>query len=92
MVRTVRASASGRRRRHGQTKIVLLKISPEYPKDNVEKQTLGKYLEKIGCSRLLTVPWGIFDHKALATELIGEPDNRYDGSLRAHSEHWTADF
>ena len=46
---------------------VHLKVAPECPKDDKARQTLINYLEKIDCSGLLAVQWGVFNHEALAT-------------------------
>ena len=72
--------------------VVHLRVAPDYPNDDEAKLTLIHFLEKMGCSDLLAEPWGVFDHPQLATELIGKPEERYEGSLRANPEHWKRDF
>ena len=53
---------------------VHLRVAPDYSKDDEAKLTLVHFLEKMGCSGLLAVPWEIFDHPQLATELISQPE------------------
>ena len=67
---------------------VHLRVASDYSKDEQAKLTLLHFLEKMGCNGLLAVPWGVFDHSQLATELIGKPEERYEGSLRANPEYW----
>ena len=66
---------------------VHLRVSPDNPKDDEAKLTLIHFLEKMGCSKLLAVPWEVFDHPPLTTELIGDPEEQYEGSLQANREH-----
>ena len=71
---------------------VHLRVAPGYPKEEHDKIILLHFLEKMGCSGLLAVPWGVFDLPQLAIELIGEPDPAFEGSLRANLVYWTRDF
>ena len=71
---------------------VHLKVASENPKDDEAKLTLIHFLEKMGYSGLLAVPSGVFDHPHLATKLIGQSEELYEGRLRANPEHWQADF
>lgn len=68
----------------------VLRVSPAIPQKEEDIQVLTKYLDLMGCKGLLEVPWG-FKEEQLAVELIGSPDNRYDGSIRAHPYLWTTD-
>ena len=83
---------SGERSAWKKPAVLHLRVSLDYLKDQEVKLTLIHFLEKMGCSGLLVVPWGVFDHPQLATEFIGDPDEYYEGSLRANPEHWQADF
>ena len=71
---------------------VHLRVAPDYPKDDQDKIILFHFLEKMGCSGLLAVPWGVFDHLQLATELIGDPNPDFEGSLWANPKFWQRDF
>ena len=65
------------------------KVFPAIPEADADKKVLRHYLEIMGCLGLLKVPWGGKNPELLA-ELMGTPDNRFDGLLRAHPEKWTA--
>ena len=78
--RRSRATASG--------SFVLQKVTAIIPAAQEELRVLETYLEVMGCSGLLGAPWA-FANEALATELQGVPDARFDGMLRAHPERWT---
>ena len=67
-------------------------MAPDYPKEDQEELILLQFLEKMGCSGLLAVSWGVFDHPQLATELIGDPNPDFEGSLRANPKFWLRDF
>ena len=41
---------------------VHLRVAPDYPKNDPDKIILLHFLEKMGCSGLLAVRWGVFDH------------------------------
>ena len=84
--------SGGRSARKKPAAFVHLQVAPEYPKEEQDKLTLLHFLEKMGCNRLLAAPWGVFDHPQLATELIGEPEARFEGSLRANPSYWEWDF
>ena len=75
------AAMSGGRSARKKPVFVHLRVSPDYPKDQEAKLTLIHFLKKMGCSGLLVVPWGVFDHPQLTTEPIGDPEEQYKGSL-----------
>ena len=83
---------SGGRSAQKKLSFVHIRVSPDYLKKLEDKTTLFHYLEKMECNGLLAVPWGIFDHPQLATELLAEPEERYADSFRANPQHWRADF
>ena len=83
---------SGGRSARKKASFVHLRVTPEYPRQLREKTVLLDYLDKMGCNGLLAVPWGVFDHPQLATELLAEPDERYAESLRSNPQHWRAEF
>ena len=68
--------------------VVLQKVAAEIPASPEDLRVLECYLEVMGCSGLLSVPWA-FQSEALAAELVGAPANQYDGRIRAHPEDWT---
>src|SRR4028118_2313974 len=78
----------GGRSARKKASFVHLRVTPEYPRQLREKMVLLDYLDKMGCNGLLAVPWGVFDHPQLATELLAEPDERYAESLRSNPQHW----
>ena len=75
---------SGGRSARKKASFVHLRVTPENPRQLREKTVLLDYLDKMGCNGLLAVPWGVFDHPQLATELLAEPDERYAESLRSN--------
>ena len=75
---------SGGRSARKKPAFVHLRVVPDYSKEDQDKIILLHFLEKMGCSGLLAVPWGVFDHPQLVTELIGKPDPDFEGSLRAN--------
>ena len=84
--------SGGRSARKKPAPFVYLRGAPDYPKKEQDKLTLLHFLEKMGCNSLLAAPLGVFDHLQLATELIGEPEVRFEGSLRANPSYRERDF
>ena len=80
-VRERPATMSGGRSARKKPSFVHVRVAPDYPHKLEDKSTLLDYLEKMGCNGLLAVPWGVFDHPQLATELLAKPDERYAESL-----------
>ena len=81
------ATVSGGRSARKKSSVVHVRVAPNYPHKLEDKTTLLDYLEKMGCNGLLAVPWRVFDHPQLATELLTQPEERYSGSLRANPQH-----
>ena len=84
--------SGGRSVRNKPTAYIYLRVAPDYPKEKQEKLTLLHFLEKMGYNGLLAAPWGVFDHPQLATELINEPEARFEDSLRANPSYWEWEF
>ena len=59
------------------------------PKSVKERELLEEDLRRIGCHGFLGKPWGLRMEEMVA-ELIGEKDNRWDGTVRQALEKWTA--
>ena len=69
--------------------IVLKAVVPGMPKSVKERELLEEDLLRIGCHGFLGKPWGSRMEEMVA-ELIGEKDNRWDGTMRQAPEKWTA--
>ena len=53
---------SGGRSARKRPAFVHLRVSPDYPMDEEAMLTFIHFFEKMGCSKLLAEPWGVFDH------------------------------
>ncbi|KAL8930887.1 MAG: hypothetical protein Q9211_007204, partial [Gyalolechia sp. 1 TL-2023] len=62
-----------------------------FPTEEIGIRILRRNLETMGCAGFMDVAWGIKDGN-LVTKLMGDPDNRYNESLRAHQERRTYNF
>ena len=69
--------------------IALKAVVPGMPKNVKDKELLEEDLRRIGCHGFLGKPWGLRVEEMVA-ELIGEKDNRWDGTVRQALEKWTA--
>ena len=69
--------------------IALKAVVPGMPKSVKERELLEEDLRRIGCHGFLGKPWGLRMEEMVA-ELIGEKDNRWDGTVRQAPEKWTA--
>ena len=79
------AGGGGAKKR--KMKISPFKVLPDFLKRGEENQILCNWLDDMGCTGLMLMPWGAFTNNNLATELEENSDDRYDNSLRAHPEH-----
>ena len=69
--------------------ISLKAVVPGLPKNAKDRELLEEDLRRIGCHGLLRKPWGLRMEEMVA-EIIGEKDNRWDGTVRQAPEKWTA--
>ena len=68
--------------------MALKAVVPGMPKSVKEREMLEEDLRRIGCHGFLGKPWGLRMEEMVA-ELIGEKDNRWDGTVRQVPEKWT---
>ena len=69
--------------------ISLKAVVPGLPKNAKDRELLEEDLRRIRCHGLLGKPWGLRMEEMVA-EIIGEKDNRWDGTVRQAPEKWTA--
>ena len=69
--------------------MALKAVVPGMPKSVKDRELLEEDLRQIGCHGFLGKPWGLRMEDMVA-ELIGEKDNRWDGTVRQAPEKWTA--
>ena len=69
--------------------MALKAVVPGMPKSVKDRELLEEDLRRIGCHDFLKKPWGLRMEEMVA-ELIGEKDNRWDGTVRQVPEKWTA--
>ena len=69
--------------------MALKAVVPGMPKSVKDRELLEEDLRRIGCHGFLRKPWGLWMEEMVA-ELIGEKDNRWDGTVRQAPEKWTA--
>ena len=60
--------------------ISLKAVVPGLPKNSKDRELLEEDLRRIGCHGLLGKPWGLRMEEMVA-EIIGEKDNRWDGTV-----------
>ena len=65
--------------------IALKAVVPGTPKSVKDSELLEEDLRRIGCHGFLGKPWGLRMEEMVA-ELIGEKDNRWDGTVRQAPE------
>ena len=61
--------------------ISLKAVVPGMPKNAKDKELLEEDLRRIECHGFLGNPWGLRMEEMVA-EIIGEKDNRWDGTVR----------
>ena len=64
-------------------------VVPGVPKSVRDRELLEEDLQRIGCHRFMGKPWGLW-MEDLVVELLGDKDNRWDGTVCQAPEKWTA--
>ena len=63
-------------------------VVPGMPKSVKDRELLEEDLQQIGCHGFIGKPWGLRMEEMVA-ELLGDKDNRWDGTVRQAPEKWT---
>ena len=69
--------------------MALKAVVPGVPKSVRDRELLEEDLRRIGCHGFARKPWGL-QMEDLVVELLGDKDNRWDGTVRQAPEKWTA--
>ena len=69
--------------------MALKAVVPGVPKNVTDRELLVEDLRRIGCHGFAGKPWGL-RMEDLVVELLGDKDNRWDGTVRQAPEKWTA--
>ena len=69
--------------------MALKAVVPGVPKSVRDRELLEEDLRRIGCHGFMGKPWGL-RMEDLVVELLGDKDNRWDGTVRQAPEKWTA--
>ena len=69
--------------------MALKAVVPGMPKSVKDRELLEEDLRRIGCHGFIGKPWGLRMEDMVA-ELLGDKDNRWDGTVRQAPEKWTA--
>ena len=69
--------------------MALKAVVPGMPKSVKDRELLEEDLWRIGCHGFIRKPWGLW-MEDLVAELLGDKDNRWDGTVRQAPERWTA--
>ena len=69
--------------------MALKAVVPGVPKSVRDRELLEEDLRRIGCHGFIGKPWGL-RMEDLVVELLGDKDNRWDGTVRQPPEKWTA--
>ena len=69
--------------------MALKAVVPGVPKNVRDRELLEEDLRRIGCHGFAEKPWGL-QIEDLVVELLGDKDNRWDGTVRQALEKWTA--
>ena len=69
--------------------MALKAVVPGMPKSVKDQELLEEDLRRIGCHGFIGKPWGL-RMEDLVAELLGDKDNRWDGTVRQAPERWTA--
>ena len=69
--------------------MALKAVVPGVPKSVRDRELLEEDLRRIGCHGFVGKPWGL-RMEDLVVELLGDKDNRWDGTVRQAPEKWTA--
>ena len=68
--------------------MALKAVVPGMPKSVKDRELLEEDLRWIGCHEFIGKPWGMRMEDMVA-ELLGDKDNRWDGTVRQVPEKWT---
>ena len=68
--------------------MALKAVIPGMPKSVKDRELLEEDLRRIGCHGFIGKPWGLRMEDMVA-ELLGDKDNRWDGTVRQALEKWT---
>ena len=69
--------------------MALKAVVPGVPKSMRDRELLEEDLRRIRCHGFIGKPWGL-RMEDLVVELLGDKDNRWDGTVRQAPEKWTA--
>ena len=69
--------------------MALKAVVPDMPKSVKDMELLEEDLRRIGCFGFIGKPWGLW-MEDMVVELLGDKDNRWDGTVRQAPEKWTA--
>ena len=69
--------------------MALKAVVPGMPKSVRDRELLEEDLRQIGCHGFAGKPWGLW-MEDLVVELLGDKDNRWDGTMRQAPEKWIA--
>ena len=69
--------------------MALKSMVPSIPKSARDRELLEEDLRRIGCRGFMGKPWGL-QMEDMVVELLGEKDNRWEGTVRQASEKWSA--
>ena len=69
--------------------MVLKAVVPGISKSAKDRELLEEDLRRVGCHDLMGKPWGLYMEE-MVTELLGDKDNRWHGTVRQAPEKWTA--
>ena len=69
--------------------MALKAVVPGVPKSVRDRELLEEDLRRIGCHGFVRKPWGL-RIEDLVVELLGDKDNRWDGTVCQAPERWTA--
>ena len=68
--------------------MALKAVVPGMPKSVKDRELLEEDLQRIGCHGFIGKPWGLWMEDMVA-ELLGDKDNRWDGTVHQALEKWT---
>ena len=68
--------------------MALKAVVPGVPKSVRDRELLEEDLRRIGCHGFMGRPWGL-RMEDMVVELLGDKDNRWEGTVRQAPERWT---
>ena len=69
--------------------MALKAVVPGVPKNARNRELLEGDLRRIGCHGFMRKPWGL-QMEDMVVELLGDKNNRWEGTVRQAPEKWTA--